>query len=124
MLNTDRRLATLAQALYLTNITIFPVVSFILLILLYLKYRTRLHPTALLHFKQAILANLVAGFLLIMVSLLILYVGEFNSPFTWMTLIIYFLSIHSALILFGVFALIKALAENAYVYPIFGRFWR
>ena len=123
MSKQDIKFATLAQLLYLTNITIFPVFSFVILILIYFKNRARLNPTTLLHFRQSLLANMVAGFLLIGVSALILLMGSWNSPYTWMYFLIYVLSIHSGLILFGVFAMIKANAGQAYIYPVFGRFW-
>lgn len=124
MTKNDKKLAALAQGLYLTNITILPGVSFIILILLYVKNKAELHPAALTHFRQAILANLVAGLLLLGVSAIILIAGSISSPYTWMYFLIYFLSIHSALILFGVFAFIKALAKETYIYPGFGSWWK
>ncbi len=119
----DSKSATLAHVLYLTNITIVPVLSFILLIVLYSKKKQSRNPILLQHYRQSILANVVAGLLLIVVSGLIIFFGSFESVFTWMWLILYFTCIHSLLILFGVFALIKAQAGQAYVYPLFGKFW-
>jgi uncharacterized Tic20 family protein len=124
MTKHDRRLATLAQALYLTNITILPLFSFVILVFMYKKNFAKMHATAVLHCRQAIFANIIAGILLIAVSGLIFLTGSFDSPYMWMILIIYFLSIHSVLILYGVFALIKAHNEEDYVYPVFGKLWQ
>lgn len=121
---SEVQIAAWTQGLYLTNITVLPVVSFVILMWLYSKKFATCHPVTQLHFKQSILANIVAGILLIIVSALILLFGSFNSPYTWMVLLIYFICIHSALILYGVFALIKALAQEKYIYPVFGNWWR
>ena len=120
----DRRLAITSQALYLTNLSIFPILSFIILIVLYFKYRNRCHSYALLHFRQSIMASVVSGILLIIVSVLILLLGGLQSPYTWMFLIVYFVSIHAALILYGVFAFIKAIALEKYTYPLLGGWWK
>lgn len=119
----QRKLAAVAQGLYLVNITILPIFAFIILIFLYFKNRASMHMTTLCHFRQSILANILSGFLLCVVSLVILLTGSFDSPYTWMILLLYFISIHSVLILYGVFGLIKALAGDAYQYPIIGKWW-
>ncbi len=119
----EKKSAVLAQVLFLTNITLLPVLSFVILIFLYKKINTKPHSILVQHYRQSILANIVAGILLFAVSALILGFGRFDSVYTWMWLILYFTCIHSMLILFGVFALIKAQAGQAYIYPVFGRLW-
>lgn len=121
--NKGQRLASLAQALYLTNITILPIISFVLLIFIYFKEKSNINDQVLNHFRQSILANIVAAFLLLVVSIAILLLGSLNSVYTWILLILYFICVHSILILFGVFALIKAWANQRYYYPLFGRIW-
>lgn len=119
----ERKSAALAQILFLTNITVLPILSFVILIFLYNKTNTEQHSILVQHYRQSILANIIAGILLFVVSAFILGFGSFDSVYTWMWLILYFTCIHSMLILFGVFALIKAQAGQAYVYPVFGRLW-
>lgn len=116
-------MAGLAQALYLLNISFLPGVSFIILVTLYIKNKPFSNPTVQLHFHQSILACIISGLLLLAVSGIILIIGEFDSAYTWATLIIYFTCIHSGLILFGVYALMKSLALQDYIYPLFGRLW-
>ena len=113
----------IAHILYLTNITFFPVISFLVLIFRYNKIRHSKNTLEILHYRQSILANIVAALLLVMVSSIILFFGSFDSPYTWIWLILYFTCIHSILILYGVFALIKANAKQEYLYPIFGKLW-
>lgn len=122
-INKEKKSAALAQILFLTNITILPVFSFAILLFLYNRTNTEQHSMLIQHYRQSILANVVAGILLFVVSGLILGFGSFDSIYTWMWLILYFTCIHSVLILYGVFALIKAQAGQAYVYPVFGKLW-
>ncbi|WP_444995136.1 hypothetical protein [Aliikangiella sp. IMCC44359] len=123
MTQNTRQFAPIAQGLFLANITLLPIISFVILLFLYWKKRYVVDPVSRLHFRQAILASIVSGILLLIVSGLILFLGGLSSPYTWMVVLIYFVSIHSALILYAVFAFIKALAEEKYVYPLFGRLW-
>jgi len=113
----------IAHILYLTNITILPVASFLILIYLYNKVYNSGNKLEISHYRQSILANIVAGLLLVLVSGFILFYGSYDSPYTWIWLILYFTCIHSVLILFGVFALIKANAKQNYIYPVFGKLW-
>jgi len=121
--NKNKRLAGYSQILYLLNITLLPIISFLLLIVLYQKHKANDSPLVIQHFRQSFLANIVAGILLIFVSGLILIFGSLESAYTWMWFILYFLSIHSVLILFGVLAYIKASAGQLYTYPVFGKLW-
>lgn len=122
-IDKEKKSAALAQILFLTNITVLPVFSFVILLFLYNKTNRDQHSMSIQHYRQSILANIVAGILLIAMSTLILVLGSFDSIYTWMWLILYFTCIHSMLILFGVFALIKAQTGQAYVYPVFGKLW-
>jgi uncharacterized Tic20 family protein len=115
--------ASRAHVLYLTNITFLPIISFFLQVFMYRKIRSSKNDFLIGHFRQSILASIIAGVLLICVSGLIVLFGNFESIYTWMWLILYVTCIHSLLILFGVFALVKAQAGDNYIYPLFGRFW-
>lgn len=122
-IDKQKKSAALAQFLFLTNITVLPFFSFVILLYLYKKINRDQPSMMIQHYRQSILANIVAGLLLFAVSGLILLFGSFDSIYTWMWLILYFVCIHSILILYGVFALIKAQAGQAYVYPVFGKLW-
>ncbi len=119
----DHRLAVAAEVLYLCNITLLPVLGFIGLLVIYSRRAESAQPLALHHLRQAIVASIVSGLLLIAVSLLIVLLGGFSSPYTWMLLILYFTAIHSALILFGVFGITRAANDREYFYPLIGRLW-
>jgi len=113
--------ATKAEILYLLNLTFLPVIAFIIL----LKMRNQLNSesTALekSHIKQTINASIWAGILMIGINGLILFLSGINNVWTWVYIIIYFTSIHSALILFGVIGISKAQGGHFYVYPLINR---
>ncbi len=114
------QLATTAAALYLLNILLLPGFAFLGLLWLYSKHRAS--PCALVqcHLRQAMRASICAGIFLVLVSSGILLLGGFTTPGTWIVLILYVLCMHSVFILFGVFALTRALAGKLFYYPLIG----
>lgn len=103
----QRKRASLAYLLYLANLTILPGIGFIVLLVLWRLPSARpLYVNQ--HFQQTTFASIVAGVLLAMVSLIIVMAGGFNSPWTWVILIIYFTLCHAGLLLLGVFGFTRA----------------
>ncbi|HEB57125.1 MAG TPA: hypothetical protein ENI98_12645 [Gammaproteobacteria bacterium] len=113
-------LAVLAEGLYLANLLILPGLSFIILLFLYLKYRVEAPPLALNHLAQTLRASLWAGAMILLVNLGILLGGGYDSAWTWVTLIIYFTSIHATFVLLGMLGLSHAMAGKPYRFPFFG----
>lgn len=111
--------AVLAEVLYLVNLLVAPGFGF--LGLLWLAQQNRdAPPLARCHLRQTIVASLWAAVLLLVVALLIVLLGGLHSPYTWMVLLLYFISCHTALILFGVIGLARAMAGQLFVYPLIG----
>ena len=119
--DSGRRLAIAAECLYLANITLAPAVGFVLLLWLYFRQTPQTPALARCHLHQALIGSLWAGVLLLALSLLVLLLGGYRSTHTLITLILYFFTIHSALILLGMAGLAKALAGKPFVYPLIGR---
>lgn len=113
-------LAIWAESLYLVNLLLAPGLAFAALLWLYVKRRAA-PPLALCHLRQAISASLWAGVLLIVANLLIVLLGGYSAPSTWVIAILYFTTCHSTLVLLGVLGLAKALAGQPYVYPLIGK---
>jgi uncharacterized membrane protein len=118
--SADKALAVRAEALYLLNLLLAPGVAFLLLLWLAHRHGRGATPLLRCHLRQTIRASLWAGVLLTLVTLLIMLLGGFTSPHTWVLLILYFISCHTMLILFGMFGLARALAGQIYVYPLIG----
>jgi uncharacterized Tic20 family protein len=116
-----QNLAVAAEVLYLANLLLLPGLAFVALLVLY--YRN-IRTAALLpvcHLRQTLAASLWAGALLLAANLLIVLLGGYRSPHTWMVVIIYFTTCHSTLVLLGVLGLAKAMAGQCYRYPLVGR---
>ena len=113
-----RNLAIAAECLYLANLTVAPVLAF--LALLWLNRRPA-PALARCHLRQAIFGSLWAGVLMIGLNAVILLLGGYRSTHVLITLVLYFFSIHSLLILLGMAGLANALAGKKFVYPLIGR---
>ncbi|MDP3844377.1 MAG: hypothetical protein Q8Q81_17725 [Oxalobacteraceae bacterium] len=118
--DTHVSVAVQAEVLYLINLLLAPGLGFIGL--LWLARQHANDPSELIrcHLRQTIVASLWAGALLIAVTLLIVLLGGFDNPATWVVLILYFVCCHAVLILFGVLGLARAMANQLYIYPLIG----
>lgn len=115
------QIASTAATLYLLNILLLPFAAFVLLLVLYQRQRHNVSTLVQCHLIQALRASICAGFMLILVSAGILLFGDLQQVSTWMVLVLYVLCVHSVFILFGVFALTKALSGKLYFYPLIGK---
>ena len=119
--NDDGRvLAIAAEVFYLANITLAPVLGFVVLLVMHWRQTPQTPALARCHLRQAISGSLWAGVLLIALNAVILLLGGYRSTYTLITLVLYFFSVHSALILLGMFGLSKALAGKPFQYPLIG----
>ena len=114
-------LAVIAECLYLANLTLLPVLAFILLLWLQARTRHNATPLARCHLRQAVRGSLWAGGLLVLLNAVILALGGYHSSYTVITLLLYFFSCHSLLILLGMLGLAKALAGQSFRYPLIGQ---
>lgn len=114
-------LAVAAEMLYLVNLLLLPGLAFAVLLALYLRHRRSAPLLARCHLQQTFAASIWAGVLLIAVNALILGLGGYRAPSTWVVLVLYFVSCHGALVLLGVVGLAKAMTGQVYRYPLIGR---
>ena len=120
----DTRLATWAGSLYLLNLLLIPGLAFLLLIYLYQKNKDSCSNFVLGHLRQNLLAMVVSGFAIVGISVAILLLGGFDSPWAWMVMILYGVTIHATLVLLGVISAVKASNGEAYQYPLLGGLWK
>lgn len=114
-------LAVLVEALYLANLLLAPGVAFAVLAWLYMKHISSTAPLAQCHLRQTLSASLWAGVLLIVANAVILALGGYRAPYTWVIVVLYFVTCHSTLVLLGTLGLARAMAGKAYRYPLIGR---
>ena len=115
-----QNLAVLAEALYLINLLLLPGLAFLILAGLWFKFRDSAPPLARQHLRQTTFISLVGGLLIVVLSGAILGFGGLDWEWTWVTLILYFTCIHSTLVLFGMYALIKAMNGQMWRFPLIG----
>ena len=115
-----QNLAVLAEALFLINLLLAPGIGFAILLWLWLKHKDSAPPLARQHLKQATVVSLYGGLLIVSLSALFILVGGLRHEYTWVAVILYFTCIHSTLVLFGMFGLIKAMAGQTWHFPLIG----
>lgn len=109
----------LAEALYLANLLVLPVVA--LIALCWLQHRHRNAPSlARNHLRQTVFVSLWGGLLLALFTLLFLALGGWHQAWTWVVVILYFTCVHSALVVFGTLGLARALAGKPFRFPLIG----
>lgn len=118
--DTHVSVAVQAEALYLINLLLAPGLGFIGLLWLARHHANDPSELTRCHLRQTIVASLWAGALLMAVTLVIVLLGGFHNPATWVVLILYFVCCHAALILFGVLGLSRAMSDQLYIYPLIG----
>ena len=90
----------------LLNLTLLPVISFIFLLLTYKK--TQLNSIDRYHTVLGIKISMIAAAVLFLVSGLMIFLGGFDSPWTWVYVISYFTIVHTIFIVFAIWALVRA----------------
>jgi uncharacterized Tic20 family protein len=117
---SGQALAVLAEALFLINLLLLPGLAFLALAGLWLHFRHSAPALARQHLKQATLVSLWGGLLIVGFAAAILLAGGLDWEWTWVALILYFTCIHSTLVLFGMYALIKAMNGQVWRFPLIG----
>ena len=102
----QQKRASNAALASLLNLTILPLFSFIVLLLIYKKTS----PDAIdrYHATLGIKINVAAAAALFLVSAIMIVLGGFDSPWTWVYVISYFTLVHTAFIVFALWALVRA----------------
>ena len=113
-------LAIAAESLYLINLLLLPGPGFLLLLWLFLRYRQDAPPLARIHLRHTVSASLWAGALLVFANLLIVTLGGYDSGWTWVVVVLYFTTAHTALVVLGILGLARALAGQPCRYPLVG----
>ena len=112
LVNNSReiKLASNATVASLLNLTFLPVAGFLWLLLLLRK--TQKNSFSHYHVILAIKLNLIAAVVLGLVSLLMIFIIGFESPWTWVYVISYFTLVHTVFIVVAVWAMIRAWSGN------------
>jgi len=102
----QQKRASYAAMASLLNLTFLPVVGF--LWLLFNLSRTAKNGIDHYHIVLGIKLNLTAAASLFAVSALMLYLGGFDSAWTWVYVITYFIMVHTVFIMIAVWAMVRS----------------
>lgn len=116
---SPKKLAIIAESLYLINLLLLPGIAFFILTWFYLKHEMH-SELAGCHLRQTFSASIWAGMLLLLVNGVIILAGGYNSAYVWMIVISYFTICHSILVILGIIGLVKAIAGEKFHYPFIG----
>lgn len=114
------RLAILAEALFLANLLIAPGLAFLALLVLWRRHRDSAPLVVRNHLQQTVVASIYGGAMLVGVSVAIFLLGGFDDPWSWVLGILYFVSFHATLVIFGVVGLNHAILGRSWQYPFIG----
>ncbi len=107
-INNEQQLKNASNAALasLLNLTVLPGISFIALLFIYKKTQ----PNNIDHYHAVlgIKINVMAAIALFLVSALMILLGGFNSPWTWVYVISYFTIVHTIFIVFAIWALVRS----------------
>ena len=107
------RLASKAQLLNLLNITVFPIIAFLIL-LQHRKEAVNQGSFVKQHVSSSVNASIWAGILLIAPVAFALIAWPGGDESKWMFIILYFVSVHSGFIILAVLAYARALGGKSY----------
>jgi uncharacterized Tic20 family protein len=113
-------LAVVAESLYLANLLVAPGIAFIALLWLWHKHKASAPPLARQHLRQATFVSVIGGIFSVCLSGLLVALGGLTHPWTWVVVITYFVCVHGALVLVGMFGLAKAMTGQIWRYPLIG----
>lgn len=116
---SGRNLAIAIEGLYLVNLLALPGLAFLALLALWLR-RRRLPALARCHLSQTVSASWWALGMLVGFNGFVLWWFGVEVPATWLFVLLYFLTIHSSLVLFGMLGLARAMAGEIYRFPVVG----
>lgn len=91
--------ATYSALASLLNLTVLPAIGFIILLILYKK--TEPNTIDRYYAVLGIKTNVIAAMALLLVTALMILLGGFDSPWTWVYVISYFVFVHALFILFA-----------------------
>ena len=104
--NAEIRRASRAALASILNLTFLPVIGFVGLLLL--RPRTSAGHIDRYHVNLGIKLNVFAGVVLLLASGLMIWLGGWDSPWTWVYVISYFTLIHSLFILVATWAMVRS----------------
>jgi len=106
--DVSKRRAIIYQSLYLSNLLLVPGLSFAALLWLFVKHK-QFKGLSKIHLYRAFQLSVAAGIFIIIIPLLIILLSNaFEASI--MVMLVYFVTIHAAFVMIGMFNIARAMA--------------
>ena len=115
-------IAIIAEGLFFLNLFLLPVLSFVILALLYLSQRKHESRLARNHLKQAFVAAGITTALFFLTNVLIVANGGYQSIALLIAVEVYLVAVVTPFAIVAIFGLLKAMAQQEYRYPLIGKY--
>ncbi len=115
-------IAMIAEGLFFLNLFLLPVVSFVILALLYFSQRNHESRLARNHLKQAFAGAGITTALFLLTNLLIVLNGGYQSVALLIAVEVYLVAVVTPFAIIAIFGLLKAMAQQEYSYPLIGKY--
>ncbi len=112
-----RALAITAEGLYLLNL-LFPVVTWLALLVVWLRRRNEAPELGRVHLRQAFVAATLATALFLLLNLLVMALGGYRSMAALVLFEAWFIVIVPIFLIPGLIALLKAMAGETWRFPL------
>ena len=115
--------AVIVESLYVANLLILPLLSFAVLVYLFIKKHGSLPPLANSHLEQTISAciYIAAMFFIGAITIITMQLGGIEDVTLWIIAVILFTILHATMVFLGILGLAKALSGKCWRYPVVGR---
>lgn len=115
-------IAMLAEGLFFLNLFLLPVVSFVILALLYFRQRKHESRLARNHLRQAFVGAGITTALFLLTNLLIILFGGYQSVALLIAVEVYLVAVVTPFAIVAIFGLLKAMSQQEYRYPLIGKY--
>ncbi len=114
-------IAMMAEALFLANLLLIPIIPFLFLVYLFSKYRNQKDSIAYNHISQTLTASIFAGIFIVLIAAGFYFFSTTSTAITWTIIITYLTCVHSIFVMLGIYGLSKAMSGQIVKFPLIYR---
>ncbi|MBU2970497.1 hypothetical protein KO527_14175 [Pseudoalteromonas sp. C2R02] len=108
---TQKKLSTIAQALYVANLLILPGLAFLFLLVYFIKFKSRFG-LARIHLYRSMQLCALNGIALAVIPIVYIFLAGNNINASIMIMLFYFICMHAIFVLLGMLNLSRAMAKK------------
>ncbi|WP_198263823.1 hypothetical protein [sulfur-oxidizing endosymbiont of Gigantopelta aegis] len=116
--DSSSNVAILAEALFLANLLLIPVIPFLALFYLFRKHAKQPQSIAYIHLRQTLIASILAGIFIVIIAVIFYFFSTTSAAITWTIIITYLTCVHSTFVMLGIYGLSKAMAGQPVKFPL------